>query len=204
MKEDKDKGMTERLRKQQDFILEIDKMKNIFRQSRLTEHGRRENDAEHSWHMAVMAFLLQEYANEKVDMLRVLMMILIHDLVEIDAGDTFAYDEEANKTKRVREEAAADRLFGMLPRDQEKLFRDLWEEFEESTTPEAMYAHVMDNFQPMLLHDSNNGEGWRGNDIKKEQIYKRNEKTGAGSKEIWELMSQIIDKNVKVGNIIDN
>jgi len=194
--------MNERLEKQKAFMLEIDKAKNIFRQTRLSGKGRRENDAEHSWHMALMAFLLAEHANEEVDILRVIKMILIHDLVEIDAGDTYAYDNVGNQTKRVREEAAADRIFGMLPKDQEQELWELWEEFEENETPEALYAHVMDNFQPLTLNDSNGGWDWKKRGVKKSQILKRNEKTADGSKAIWECMELIIDKNVKDGSII--
>lgn len=194
--------MNERLEKQKAFILEVDKAKNIFRQTRLSGKERRENDAEHSWHMALMAFLLVEHANEEVDVLRVIKMILIHDLVEIDAGDTYAYDEVGNQTKKVREEAAAERIFGMLPGDQEQELRELWEEFEENETPEALYAHVMDNFQPLALNDSNGGWDWKERGIKKSQILKRNEKTTDGSKAIWECMELMIDKNVKNGSII--
>lgn len=195
--------MNERLEKQKEFILEVDKAKNIFRHTHLSNNGRRENDAEHSWHMALMAFVLQEHANEELDMIRVLKMILIHDLVEIDAGDTYAYDDAGNETKRAREEVAADRIFGLLPSDQEQDFRALWEEFEENKTPEAMYAHVMDNFQPLSLNDSNGGGDWKVNGIKKAQVLKRNEKTAEGSKAIWECMEAMINKNVEAGNIID-
>jgi len=194
--------MNERLEKQKEFMLEIDKAKNIFRQTHLSGHGRRENDAEHSWHMALMAFLLMEHANEEVDILRVIKMILIHDLVEIDAGDTYAYDVEGNQTKRAREEAAADRIFSILPEDQEHELRKLWEEFEENETPEALYAHVMDNFQPMALNDSNGGGDWKKRGIKKSQVLKRNQKTADGSKAIWEYMELMINKNVEDGNLI--
>lgn len=195
--------MNERLQKQKEFMLEVDKAKNIFRQTHLTGHGRNENDAEHSWHMALMAFLLKEHANEEVDILRVIKMILIHDLVEIDAGDTYAYDDAGNATKRFREEQAADRIFGILPEDQEKELRDLWEEFEENETPEALYAHVMDNFQPLTLNDSNQGGDWKRRGVKKSQILKRNDKTATGSREIWSCMEEMINKNVEDGNIID-
>jgi len=194
--------MNERLEKQKEFMLEIDKAKNIFRQTHLSGHGRRENDAEHSWHMALMAFLLMEHANEEVDILRVIKMIMIHDLVEIDAGDTYAYDVEGNQTKRAREEAAADRIFSILPEDQEHELRKLWEEFEENETPEALYAHVMDNFQPMALNDSNGGGDWKKRGIKKSQVLKRNQKTADGSKAIWEYMELMINKNVEDGNLI--
>ena len=130
--------MDERLKRQLDFILELDKEKNVFRQTHLSGHGRRENDAEHAWHMAIMAYLLQEYSNEKIDIGRTMLMLLIHDLVEIDAGDTYAYDAEANKTKDEREHKAAERIYGLLPEDQGKMLMDLWLEFEAYETPEAL------------------------------------------------------------------
>ena len=163
----------ERLEKQLSFILEIDKVKQIFRQTYLADGERKENDAEHSWHIALMAILLKEYANEEVDILHVVTMLLIHDLVEIDAGDTYAYDREGEKTKREREVAAAKRLFGMLPKDQGEYFRDLWEEFEAWETPEAKFAHVMDNCQPLFLNDASDGKSWREHGVKKSQIYRR-------------------------------
>lgn len=195
--------MNERLEKQKKFILEIDKEKNIFRQTHLVGYKRQENDAEHSWHMAVMAFLLSEYANEEVDLLRVIQMILVHDLVEIDAGDTYAYDDAGNATKREREEKAADRIFSILPEDQAQKIRDLWEEFEEEKTPESLFAHVMDNFQPLALNDANDGGDWKRRNVKKSQILKRNARTKDGSEEIWKYMEEMIDRNVKKGNIID-
>lgn len=191
----------ERLEKQLRFILEIDKEKNILRQTHLSGHGRRENDAEHAWHMAVMAYLLREYANEPVDLAKTMMMILIHDVVEIDAGDTYAYDEAGKSTQREREEAAAERLFGMLPEDQAGELRELFEEFEAYETAEARFAHVMDNFQPVLLNDSNGGGDWREHGVFRSQIEKRNEKTGTGSREIWEYMQEIIRRNVQQGNL---
>lgn len=192
----------ERLKQQLEFILEIDKLKKISRQTYLSDKSRRENDAEHSWHLAIMAVLLQEYANEKIDTAKVMSMVLAHDLVEIDAGDTFAYDEEGNKTKRQGEEKAADRIFGILPKEQAEYFRNLWEEFEAYETPEAKFAHMLDNFQPMLLNDAVNGDGWKEKQIRLSQIYKRNEKTAEGSRQIWEYMKELLDRNVKKGSII--
>ena len=145
----------ERFEKQLNFILEIDKEKQILRQTHIRGYSRQEDDAEHAWHMAVMAFLLQEYSNEKIDIGRTMLMLLIHDLVEIDAGDTYAYDAEANKTKDEREHKAAERIYGLLPEDQGKMLMDLWLEFEAYETPEARFAHVMDNFQPLLLNHEN-------------------------------------------------
>ena len=193
----------ERFEKQKNFILEIDKEKNIFRQTHLSGGGRRENDAEHAWHMAVMVYLLKEYANEPIDLAKTMMMVLTHDLVEIDAGDTYAYDPERKATEAERERAAADRIFGLLPEDQEKLLRELWEEFEAYETPEARFAHTMDNFQPMLLNDSNGGGDWKARGIKRSQTEKRNEKTGTGSREIWEFMKTILDAHVAKGSLKD-
>ena len=153
--------MDERLQKQLDFILEIDKEKNIFRQTHLSGHGRNENDAEHAWHMAIMAYLLQEYSNEKIDVARVMLMCLIHDVVEIDAGDTYAYDAEGLKTQKAREEAAKERLYSMLPEDQKADLVAIFDEFEERKTPEAKFTRALDNLQPLLLNHSNGGGDWR-------------------------------------------
>ena len=193
----------ERLRQQMEFIVEVDKVKNIMRQTYLSDAGRKENDAEHSWHLALMAVLLKEYSNEEVDLSKVVPMVLIHDLVEIDAGDTHAYDEVGAATKAERETKAADRIFGLLPEDQKKWFRELWEEFEEYQTPEARFAHVLDNCQPLLLNDASGGRSWAEHGVKKSQIYKRNQYTGEGSREIWEYMKELIDKHIDLGNVID-
>ena len=192
---------SERFDRQLNFIVEIDKEKNILRQTHLTGHGRQENDAEHAWHMAVMAWLLREYANREIDLAKTMMMILIHDIVEIDAGDTYAYDEELKKSQAEREQKAADRLFGMLPEDQGRELRALFEEFEACETPEAQFAATMDNFQPLLLNDYNSGKDWERNGICKAQILKRNEKTKLGSEEIYEKICSIIDKNVEQGHV---
>lgn len=193
----------ERLEKQLSFILEIDKVKQIFRQTYLADGERKENDAEHSWHIALMAILLKEYANEEVDILHVVTMLLIHDLVEIDAGDTYAYDLDGEKTKRERETKAADRLFGILPKDQGLYFRELWEEFEAWESAEAKFAHVLDNCQPLFLNHASAGKSWREHEVRKSQIYKRNEKTGKGSAMIWEKMQQLVEQNIEKGNVID-
>lgn len=193
----------ERFEKQLRFILEIDREKNILRQTHLSGGGRQENDAEHAWHMAVMAYLLREYANEPIDLAKTLMMILIHDVVEIDAGDTYAYDEAAAATQREREEAAAERLFGLLPEDQGRELRELFEEFEAYETAEARFAHTMDNFQPLMLNDSNGGGDWRARGVRRSQVEKRNEKTGTGSGIIWDYMQKIIEKNVQKGNLLE-
>ena len=142
--------MDERLQKQLAFALEIDKEKNILRQTHLSGHGRRENDAEHAWHMAIMAYLLKEYANEEVDIAKVMLMCLIHDIVEIDAGDTYAYDAEGLKTQKVREEAAKERIFSLLPNEQKEELIALFDEFEAFESAESKFAHTMDNLQPLL------------------------------------------------------
>ena len=163
----------ERFEKQIQFILEIDKEKNILRQTHLSGHGRRENDAEHAWHMAIMIYLLKEYANEEIDLAKTMMMALIHDVVEIDAGDTYAYDAQGLTSQREREEKAADRIFGMLPEEQNKELRSLFEEFEAGETAEARFAKVMDNFRPLLLNNSNDGGDWREHGVCKAQVMKR-------------------------------
>jgi len=193
----------ERFEKQLSFILEIDKEKNILRQTHLSGHGRRENDAEHAWHMAIMIYLLKEYANEKIDVAKTMMMALIHDVVEIDAGDTYAYDAEGLTTQKEREEKAAERIFGLLPEEQMKELKGLFEEFEANETPEAKFAHTMDNFQPLLLNNSNSGADWREHKVSKSQVLKRHLMTGLGSEELGEYSKSIIEDNVKRGNIID-
>lgn len=193
--------MEERLKKQYAFLMEIDKMKQIYRQTHIRGRSRQENDAEHSWHLAMMAFLLSEHANEEVDVLKVMKMVLVHDLVEIDAGDTYAYDAAGNETKRERELAAADRIFGILPEDQGEEIRALWDEFEAYETAEARFAHTLDNFQPLSLNDENGGEDWECHQVKKSQILKRNEKTATGSQTIWNYMEEVIERNVKEGKI---
>ncbi len=153
--------MQERLKQQLDFALMIDKEKNIFRQTHLAGHGRNENDAEHAWHMAIMAYLLREYANEEVDIAKVMLMCLIHDIVEIEAGDTYAYDAEGIKTQKAREDAAKEKLYSILPEDQKRELVALFDEFEAYETPEAKFAHTMDNLQPLLLNNSNGGGSTR-------------------------------------------
>lgn len=193
----------ERFEKQIAFILEADKEKNIFRQTHLSGNGRRENDAEHAWHMAMMIYLLKEYANEEIDVAKAMMMALIHDIVEIDAGDTYAYDAEGLSTQKEREELAAERIFGMLPEDQKEELENLFEEFEEYATPEAKFARAMDNFQPLLLNNSNDGGDWKEHGVGKSQIMKRHIKTRLGSEEIGEYSQSLIEEHVRKGNIKD-
>ena len=165
--------MQERLKQQLDFALMIDKEKNIFRQTHLSGHGRNENDAEHAWHMAIMAYLLREYANEEVDIAKVMLMCLIHDIVEIEAGDTYAYDAEGIKTQKAREDAAKEKLYSILPEDQKRELVALFDEFEAYETPEAKFAHTMDNLQPLLLNNSNGGGDWREHQVSAAQVYGR-------------------------------
>ncbi len=193
----------DRMKQQIAFLMEIDKVKNIFRQTYLADGKRKENDAEHSWHLAIAAFLLKEYVAEDVDVMKVMIMVLIHDLVEIDAGDTYAYDAEGAKTKRAREVAAADRIFGMLPEDQGGYFRELWDEFEAYESDDAKFAHLLDNFQPLLLNHESNGKSWTEHHVKKSQIYKRNEKIEETSLEVWERMKQIVEEHIALGHVID-
>ena len=195
--------INERLKKQLEFSLEIDKEKNIFRQTHLSGHGRNENDAEHAWHMAIMAFLLKEYANEEVDISKVMLMCLIHDVVEIDAGDTYAYDEDNLKTQKEREDKAKERIFSMLPDDQKDILISLFDEFEEGKTPEAKFAKAMDNLQPLLLNNSNNGGDWRMHGVNKTQVYGRQGKTAEGSEILFNLTDILIKENIRKGNIIE-
>lgn len=179
-----------RLKQQIDFISEIDKIKNIFRQTYVSNLSRQENDAEHSWHLALMAMVLKEYANEDVDLLHVMQLVLIHDMVEIDAGDTYAYDEVGKLSQQEREAEAARRLYGLLPKDQGEYLKCLFEEFEEGKTPEARFAHTMDNIQPMMLNVASDCKAWTEHQVKVSQVLKRNEHTGEGSQRIWEYAKE--------------
>lgn len=191
----------ERFAKQVAFILEADKEKNILRQTHLSGHGRRENDAEHAWHMAMMIYLLKEYANAEIDLAKTMMMALIHDIVEIDAGDTYAYDTAGLATQAERERLAAERIFGILPKDQEEELRGLFEEFEANETAEAKFAHAMDNFQPLLLNHANQGDDWRSHGVCRSQVWKRQSKTELGSAEIWAYSRAVIEENIRKGAI---
>jgi putative hydrolase of HD superfamily len=184
------------------FIREIDKEKMIGRQTYISDAGRKENDAEHAWHMAIMTLLLSEYATEEIDVLRTISMLLIHDLVEIDAGDTYAYDEDAKKTQGDRERRAADRIYGILPEDQGRKLYELWLEFEERKTPEAKFARAMDNIQPMMLNAATDGKAWVEHGVKLEQILRRNERTAEGSGVLWEYAYEhFIRPNLEAGRI---
>ena len=193
-----------RLEQQFAFCREIDKEKMIMRQTYRSDGQSKENDAEHAWHMAIMAILLSEYANEKIDVLKTVTMLLIHDIVEIDAGDTYAYDSEAKKSQRQREEKAANRIFGLLPEDQQKQFRAIWEEFEACETPEAKFARAMDNIQPIMLNALTNGKSWQEKGVRLAQILNRNIHTENGSKSLWEYAyTNMIAPNVDMDRIKD-
>ena len=193
--------MDERRKRQLDFALEIDQEKNVFRQTHLSGHGRNENDAEHAWHMAGMAYVLREYANEEVDIAKVMLMCLIHDIVEIDAGDTYAYDEEGLRTQKAREDAAKERIFSILPDDQKSELTAVFDEFEEYRTAEARFAHAMDNLQPLLLNNSNGGGDWREHGVTAAMVYGRQSKTRLGSEKLYEVTDRIIQENVRKGNL---
>ena len=185
--------INERLEKQLRFMLELDKMKNLYRQTYVLHEERKENDAEHSWHLAVMAFLLSEYSNLPVDTPRVMKMVLLHDVVEIDAGDTYCYDAEGNSSKAEREKKAADRLFGLLPDDQRDEFRAMWEEFEGNSTPDAKFANLLDHLQPLVLNYTKGGISWQEHGIYKDQVENRNKDSADASLELSTLISSIID-----------
>jgi putative hydrolase of HD superfamily len=190
----------ERLKKQINFISEIDKLKNIGRQTYLIHDDRHENDAEHSWHIAVMALILSEYAEERrLDILRVVKMLLIHDIVEIDAGDTFIYDTEGNKDKWEREQKAAERIFHLLPDDQAKELYELWEEFEEKESEESKFAASLDRFQPLLHNYLTRGKAWKEHNIQSRQVKQRNEHMNNGSSRLWNYAKKLINSAVKRG-----
>ena len=193
-----------RLSRQFEFILEADREKSILRRTLKSDGETRENDAEHAWHMALMCILLSEYSNEEIDVLRTISMVLIHDIVEIDAGDTYAYDAQGALTQRDREEKAADRLYGILPPDQGEKLRALWEEFEEGKTPEAKFARTLDRVQPLMLNSATGGTTWAQNGIKLSQVLNRNKSTADGSAVLWDYSyNNFIKPNVEKGRIID-
>ena len=189
-----------RLEQQIKFLIEVDKMKNILRQTLLTDKSRRENDAEHSWHFALMAMVLHEYADQsKVDLNRVLKMALVHDLIEIDAGDTFAYDDAGNESKAERERMAADRLFAMLPEDQGGEIRALWEEFDAEETADAQYAAAIDRLQPLILNYAAEGHTWKNGRVTSGQVHKRMRIIKEGAPELWLLAEEIIQSSIEKG-----
>ncbi|MBL6447343.1 HD domain-containing protein [Fulvivirga sp. 29W222] len=181
------------LSKQLEFIKEIDKIKYIQRKTRLFNSDRNENDAEHSWHLAVMALVLVEHSNEDIDLLKVLKMVLIHDIVEIDAGDTFLFDSQRDDSKE-SEALAARRIFGMLPEKQAEEFMAIWEEFEEGSTPEAKFAHSLDRLEPVLQNDSNNGGTWAEHDVPHEKVIKKVSVMNNGSTILWSHAEKLIGR----------
>lgn len=210
----------ERLESQLRFLLEADRMKNIYRQTYVIAdearnssmrdedddkpRHRRENDAEHSFHLALFAMTLAEHSNVPVDILKVMKMVLVHDIVEIDAGDTYCYDEEGALTKAERETRAADRLFGLLPADQEGEYRLLWEEFERRDTPESRFAAALDRMQPMLLNFTKGGISWKEHRVSRSQVYERNRHIAEGSEELWEYMENILNEAVSEGMLSED
>jgi putative hydrolases of HD superfamily len=190
----------ERLTQQIRFIIEVDKLKEIFRQTVLINSRRAENDAEHSWHLCLIVITLAEHANcPQLDVLRVLKMLIIHDLVEIDAGDTFAYDTQAMADQHAREAVAASRIFGLLPPDQGREFRALWDEFEARQTPEAKFAAAVDRFQPMLLNCRTEGAAWRKHGITRDRVLARNSHIAEGSATLWDYAQKMIEETVAAG-----
>ncbi len=196
--------MDDRLKKQMAFALEMDKEKGIGRQTYILDALRKENDAEHGWHLALMTMVLSEYSNEPIDVSRTVSMVVIHDIVEIDAGDTYAYDSVGNATKADREQKAADRIFNILPADQAEYFMGLWREFEEAKTPEAKFANTIDSVQPLMLNDASNGLAWREHQVAASKVRERAErKIRPGSEKLYQMVLKIIDANIAKGNLID-
>ena len=189
----------QRFRDQIMFLIEMDKMKNIYRQTRVLHEDRAENDAEHAWHLAMLALVLHEYANEPVDLQKVLATVLIHDIVEIDAGDTYAYDAAGNATKAEREQKAADRLFGLLPEDQGRYMRQLWDEFEANETPEAKFANALDRVQPLMLNYCKHGESWKTHGTRREQVEQRNRLVHEGSEVLSDFVYELIRRASEEG-----
>jgi putative hydrolase of HD superfamily len=190
---------SERLSRQIEFLVEMDKLKNVVRQTLLVDGARQEDSAEHSWHLALLAMVLAEHAKQPVDLFRVIKMILVHDLVEIDAGDTYCYDEEANLSKAEREIKAADRIFSLLPEDQALEFRSLWNEFESRQTADAIFAASLDRLQPLLNNFRSGGFMWQKHGIRKKQVYRRNSPMADGSPILWEFAQNMIKDAISNG-----
>ena len=190
----------DRFKQQIEFILEIDKLKNVLRQTILMDKSRKENSAEHSWHIALTVIILSEYAgNEEIDLFRVMKILLVHDLIEIDAGDTYCYDDRGRRDQARREKAAADRIFNILPQDQARMFRELWDEFEDRKTPESRFANALDRVQPFLHNYFTHGITWQENDIKSDQVKGRMHPVDDGSPVLWKYVSSLIDDAVNQG-----
>lgn len=188
-----------RLDRQLRFVVELDRLKNTLRQTSLIDGSRRENSAEHSWHLAAMAVVLAEHSDEGVDLLRVLTMLLIHDVVEIDAGDTFCYDAAASLGREERERRAAERLFGLLPEEQGIRFRALWEEFEAGGTPDARFAVALDRLQPLLQNVHGAGGSWRAHGIRRDQVLARMEPIRTGIPRAWPIVERAVDEACAAG-----
>ncbi len=195
----------ERLRQQISFLKEIDDLKQVLRQTVLVKDRRQENDAEHSWHLAMLVLILAEYSDDSsIDILRTLKMVLIHDIVEIDAGDTFCYDVHDRAVKNVREREAANRIFRLLPEEHAEKLLCLWEEFEAMDTPEAKFAAAVDRLQPLLLNFYSEGHAWRKHDVRKSQVIERNHHIAKGSSELWSFAEALINESVKRGYLLDD
>lgn len=191
--------LSARLIQQMQFVVEIDKLKQVLRQTLLTNGSRRENSAEHSWHIALMAIVLAEYAPAPIDLLRVIKLLLLHDLVEIDAGDTFCYDDQGNQSKAERETQAADRLFGLLPPDQTVEFRQLWDEFEAQETPAAKFAAALDRLQPLLNNQQTGGHTWKLHGVTSDRVLQRMAPIQTGAPELWAVVQRVIDECIAAG-----
>lgn len=193
-------GKSTRFKKQIEFILEVDKLKKVMRQTILMDRSRRENSAEHSWHIALLTFLLSEYSKDPdVDLLHVMKMLVVHDLVEIDAGDTYCYDDKGREDQARREKNAADRIFGLLPADQSEAFRALWDEFEEKQTPESRFANALDRVQPFFHNYYTDGQTWQENNINSRQVHERMRPVKDGAPELWDYVNTLIADAVKTG-----
>ncbi|MFP5326448.1 MAG: HD domain-containing protein [Acidimicrobiia bacterium] len=194
--------MSDRLDAQLRFILELDRAKQVLRQNSLADASRQENDAEHMWHLAVMALVLREHAGPEVDVAHVIEMLLVHDVVEIDAGDTFAYDDAAHADKEARERLAAERIFGLLPDDQAQLMWDLWLEFEAKETPEARFAASVDRLQPLLLNAASGGQAWKRHGVTADRVRARNAHIADGAPALWDRAQRVIDAAVARGELL--
>lgn len=192
------------LGQQIEFLVEIDKLKGVLRQSLLVDGSRYENTAEHSWHLAMVAMILAPHAGGDVDITRAVEILIVHDLVEIDAGDTYIYDDEGRKDKEEREQAAAERIFALLPHDQAEHVRQLWDEYEERTTPTARFAYAVDRLQPLLLNASSGGISWQKHGIRHSQTVEKNNPIADASETLWQLAAGILDTAVDEQLLIDD